>query len=41
MTQGDRLAITVEGVDHVNSEHHRKTTTMLLMDRSHEDPDDM
>jgi len=31
------LAITVEGVDHVNSEHHRKTTTMLLMDRSQDD----
>jgi curved DNA-binding protein CbpA len=30
------LSITVEGIDHVNSEHHRKTTTMLLMDRSNE-----
>lgn len=30
------LSITVEGIDHVNSEHHRKTTTMLLMDRSQE-----
>ena len=28
------LSITVEGIDHVNSEHHRKTTTMLLVDRS-------
>ena len=28
------LSITVEGIDHVNAEHHRKTTTMLLMDRS-------
>ena len=34
------LSITVEGIDHVNSEHHRKTTTMLLMDRSH-DVDDL
>ena len=34
------LAITVEGIDHVNSEHHRKTTTMLLMDRS-QDSDDL
>jgi len=39
--ENGQLAITVEGVDHVNSEHHRKTTTMLLMDRSHEDPEDM
>lgn len=29
------LAITVEGIDHVNAEHHRKTTTRLLMDRNH------
>jgi curved DNA-binding protein CbpA len=29
------LAITVEGVDHVNAEHHRKVTTRLLMDRNH------
>jgi len=34
------LSITVEGIDHVNSEHHRKTTTMLLMDRS-QDFDDL
>jgi len=34
------LAITVSGIDHVNSEHHRKTTTMLLMDRSREDGED-
>ena len=33
------LAITVLGVDHVNSEHNRKATTMLLMDRSQEDDD--
>ena len=33
------LSITVEGIDHMNSEHHRKTTTMLLMDRSHENDD--
>ena len=33
------MSITVEGIDHVNSEHHRKTTTMLLMDRSHENDD--
>ena len=33
------LSITVEGIDHVNSEHHRKTTTMLLMDRSQESED--
>lgn len=33
------MSITVEGIDHVNSEHHRKTTTMLLMDRSRENDD--
>jgi len=33
------FSITVEGIDHVNSEHHRKTTTMLLMDRSQENED--
>jgi len=33
------FSITVEGIDHVNSEHHRKTTTMLLMDRSHDGDD--
>lgn len=31
------FAITVEGVDHVNAEHHRKVTTKLLMDRDHTD----
>ena len=36
---GRMLAITVEGIDHINSEHQRKTTTMLLMDRSHENDD--
>lgn len=30
------LSITVEGIDHINSEHHRKTTTMLLIDRNQE-----
>jgi curved DNA-binding protein CbpA len=34
------FSITVEGIDHINSEHHRKTTTMLLMDRS-QDGDDL
>jgi curved DNA-binding protein CbpA len=29
------LAITVEGVDRANSEHHRKTTTKLLTDQAH------
>jgi curved DNA-binding protein CbpA len=29
-------AITVEGIDHINSEHHRKATTKLLLDRSHD-----
>jgi hypothetical protein len=29
------LAITVEGVDRANSEHHRKTTTKLLTDENH------
>jgi curved DNA-binding protein CbpA len=28
------LAITVEGVDRTNSEHHRKTTTKLLTDQN-------
>ena len=28
------LAITVEGIDRANSEHHRKTTTKLLTDAS-------
>lgn len=30
------FSITVEGIDHINSEHQRRTTTMLLMDRSAE-----
>jgi curved DNA-binding protein CbpA len=29
------FAITIEGIDHVNSEHHRKAATRLLMDRNH------
>ena len=29
------LAITVEGVDRANSEHHRKTTNKFLTDQSH------
>ncbi|MEI6541135.1 MAG: DnaJ domain-containing protein [Planctomycetota bacterium] len=33
------FSITVEGIDHVNSEHYRKTTTMLLMDRSQDNDD--
>ncbi|PZF77579.1 J domain-containing protein [Aestuariivirga litoralis] len=33
------FSITVEGIDHINSEHNRKTTTMLLMDRSQENDD--
>ena len=28
------LAITVEGVDRANSEHHRKTTIKLLTDQN-------
>jgi hypothetical protein len=28
------LAITVEGVDRANSEHHRETTTKLLTDQN-------
>ena len=31
-----RVARTIEGIDHINSEHHRKTTTMLLIDRNQE-----
>ena len=30
------LSVTVEGIDHINSEHHRRKTTMLLMDRTGE-----
>lgn len=33
------FSITVEGIDHVNAEHHRKSTTMLLMDRSQDNDD--
>ena len=33
------FSITVEGIDHVNAEHQRKATTMLLMDRSQESDD--
>jgi curved DNA-binding protein CbpA len=29
-----QLAITVEGIDQINSEHHRKTTVKLLVDRN-------
>jgi len=34
-TENGTLAITVEGVDRVNSEHHRKTANKLLTDQSH------
>lgn len=34
------LAITVLGIDHVNAEHNRKKTTMLLMDRSQDEDED-
>ena len=34
-TESGTLAITVEGVDRANSEHHRKTTSKLLTDQSH------
>jgi len=33
------LSVTVEGIDHINSEHHRRKTTMLLMDRTGENDD--
>ena len=33
-TETGTLAITVEGVDHVSSEHHRKTSNKLLTDQS-------
>jgi len=33
--QNGMLAITVEGVDRANSEHHHKTTTKLLTDQTH------
>ena len=35
-TESGTLAITVEGVDHVSSEHHRKTNNKLLTDQSDE-----
>lgn len=34
-TENGTLAITVEGIDHANSEHHRKATNKLLTDQSH------
>ena len=34
-TESGTLAITVEGVDRANSEHHRKATSKLLTDQSH------
>jgi curved DNA-binding protein CbpA len=34
-TDGGALAITAEGVDRANSEHHRKTITKLLTDQRH------
>jgi hypothetical protein len=34
-TESGMLAITVEGVDRANSEHHRATTNKLLTDQSH------
>jgi hypothetical protein len=34
-TEYGLLAITVEGVDHANSEHHRKTAHKLLMNQSY------
>ncbi len=34
-TESGRLAITVEGVDRVNSQHERKATNNLLSDQSH------
>jgi len=33
-TESGTLAITVEGVDRANSEHHRETTTKLLTDQN-------
>ena len=35
-TENGTLAITVEGVDHVSSEHHRKISNKLLTDQSDE-----
>ena len=34
-TEDGMLAITVEGVDRANSEHHRKTANKLLTDQGH------
>ena len=34
-TEMGTFAITAEGVDRANSEHHRKTTNKLLTDRNH------
>jgi hypothetical protein len=34
-TEDGTLAITVEGVDHITSEHHRKAANKLLTDQSH------
>ena len=34
-TESGMFAITVEGVDRANSEHHRKATSKLLTDQSH------
>ena len=36
-TENGMLAITVEGVDRANSEHHRETTTKLLTDQNRTD----
>jgi curved DNA-binding protein CbpA len=37
-TERGTFAITAEGVDRANSEHHRKTTNKLLTDRNHTGP---
>src|SRR5580704_4023685 len=36
-TDNGMLAITVEGVDRANSEHHRETANKLLTDQNHTD----
>jgi curved DNA-binding protein CbpA len=36
-TENGMLAITVDGVDRANSEHHRKTTNKLLTAQNHTD----
>ena len=36
-TEKGMLAITVEGVDRANSEHHRETANKLLTDQNHTD----